>query len=64
MTIDDGSILGDYLVMHLSELVRLAFIAATATSDQLKLEGLKTLQVCECSVNLYHSVGMFSVSQW
>ena len=32
--------------MHLSELVRLAFIAATATSDQLKLEGLKTLQVC------------------
>ena len=31
--------------MHLAELVRLAFIAATATSDQLKLEGLKTLQV-------------------
>ena len=37
--------------MHLAELVRLAFIASTATSDQLKLEGLKTLQVCEYLVN-------------
>lgn len=35
--------------MHLSELVRLAFIAATATSVQLKVEGLETLQVkCIC----------------
>ena len=31
--------------MHLQELVRMAFIAATANSDQLKLEGLRTLQV-------------------
>ena len=31
--------------MHLQELVRMAFIAATAQSDQLKLEGLQTLQV-------------------
>ncbi len=39
-------------MMHLSELVRLAFIAATATSDKLKLEGLKTLQVCDRAVKL------------
>ena len=39
-------------MMHLSELVRLAFIAGTATSDKLKLEGLKTLQVCDCAVKL------------
>ena len=31
--------------MHLQELVRMAFIAATASSDRLKLEGLKMLQV-------------------
>lgn len=44
--------------MHLAELVRLAFIAATATSDQLKLEGLKTLQVRLKSirVNAFKSV--------
>lgn len=48
-----GLILGDYLVMHLSELVRLAFIAATATSDQLKLEGLKTLQVSKYKLKIY-----------
>ncbi|XP_013379521.1 HEAT repeat-containing protein 5B-like isoform X2 [Lingula anatina] len=35
---------GDYLVLHLSELVRVAFIAATADSDQLRLAGLATLQ--------------------
>jgi len=31
--------------MHLQELVRMVFIAATAICDQLKLEGLSTLQV-------------------
>lgn len=35
----------DFLVMHLQELVRMVFIAATATCDHLKLEGLSTLQV-------------------
>ncbi|XP_015763644.1 PREDICTED: HEAT repeat-containing protein 5B-like isoform X1 [Acropora digitifera] len=34
----------DFLVMHLQELVRMVFIAATAICDQLKLEGLSTLQ--------------------
>ncbi|KAJ9574541.1 hypothetical protein L9F63_008280 [Diploptera punctata] len=34
---------GDYLVLHLSDLVRMAFMAATSDSDQLRLEGLKTL---------------------
>ena len=38
-------VLGDYLVLHLSELVRMAFIAATADSDQLRLAGLAALQV-------------------
>ena len=36
-------ITGDYLVLHLSDLVRMAFMAATSDSDQLRLEGLKTL---------------------
>ena len=36
---------GDYLVLHLSELVRVAFMAATSDSDPLRLEGLKTLEV-------------------
>lgn len=30
--------------MHLSDLVRMAFIAATSDCDPLRLEGLKTLQ--------------------
>ena len=37
---------GDYLVMHLSELVRTSFIAATASVDQLKLAGYEALRVC------------------
>lgn len=35
---------GDYLVLHLSDLIRMAFMAATSDSDQLRLDGLKTLQ--------------------
>ncbi|XP_060537015.1 HEAT repeat-containing protein 5B isoform X2 [Cylas formicarius] len=34
----------DFLVFHLSDLIRMAFIAATSDSDPLRLEGLKTLQ--------------------
>lgn len=34
----------DFLVLHLSDLIRMAFVAATSDSDQLRLEGLKTLQ--------------------
>lgn len=34
----------DYLILHLSDLIRMAFMAATSHSDQLRLEGLKTLQ--------------------
>lgn len=30
--------------MHLSDLVRMAFMAATSDCDPLRLEGLKTLQ--------------------
>ena len=36
---------GDFLVLHLSELVRMAFIAATSDSDKLRLAGLAALQV-------------------
>ena len=36
---------GDYLVMHLAELVRTSFIAATASVDQLKLAGYQALRV-------------------
>lgn len=35
---------GDYLILHLSDLIRMAFMAATSDSDPLRLEGLKTLQ--------------------
>ncbi|XP_037575108.1 HEAT repeat-containing protein 5B-like isoform X1 [Dermacentor silvarum] len=35
----------DFLVLHLSDLVRMAFMAATSDSDPLRLEGLKTLQL-------------------
>lgn len=34
----------DFLVLHLSDLIRMAFMAATSDSDPLRLEGLKTLQ--------------------
>lgn len=34
----------DFLVLHLPDLVRMAFVAATSDSDPLRLEGLKTLQ--------------------
>lgn len=35
---------GDYLILHLSDLIRMAFMAATSDSDPLRLAGLKTLQ--------------------
>ena len=34
-----------YLVLHLSNLVRMCFMAATSDSDPLRLEGLRTMQV-------------------
>ncbi|XP_067939352.1 HEAT repeat-containing protein 5B-like isoform X2 [Watersipora subatra] len=43
----------DYLVLHLSELVRVAFIAATSDSDKLRLGGLELLQDV---INTYSSV--------
>ena len=33
----------DWLVLHLSELVHMAFIAATSDSDQLRVAGLAAL---------------------
>ena len=36
---------GEFLVMHLAELVRMAFIAGTSNNDQLKLAGIKILFV-------------------
>lgn len=42
---------GEFLVMHLSELVRMAFIAGTSNNDQLKLAGIKTLFVSFESFN-------------
>lgn len=40
----DMKVKSDFLVLHLSDLIRMAFIAATSDSDQLRLQGLKTLQ--------------------
>ena len=51
--------LADFLVMHLQELVRMVFIAATAICDQLKLEGLSTLQVQLTKYVVYIHVGNF-----
>uniref|UniRef100_A0A8C3ITL1 HEAT repeat-containing protein 5A n=1 Tax=Chrysemys picta bellii TaxID=8478 RepID=A0A8C3ITL1_CHRPI len=36
---------GDFLVLHLADLIRMAFMAATDHSDQLRLSGLQTLLV-------------------
>ncbi|XP_047496501.1 HEAT repeat-containing protein 5B-like isoform X1 [Penaeus chinensis] len=36
---------GDYLVLHLSELVRMGFMGATSDSDDLRLEGLHILHL-------------------
>ncbi|XP_041982599.1 HEAT repeat-containing protein 5B isoform X2 [Aricia agestis] len=35
---------GDYLSLHLAELVRMAFVGATGESDALRLSGLRALQ--------------------
>ncbi|XP_040558098.1 HEAT repeat-containing protein 5A isoform X3 [Gallus gallus] len=35
----------DFLVLHLADLIRMAFMAATDHSDQLRLSGLQTLQI-------------------
>jgi len=43
---------GDFLVLHLSELVRVAFMAATSDADSLRLEGLRTLEVNMSFINL------------
>lgn len=40
-----SSFTGDFLVLHLSELVKMAFIAATSDSDKLRLAGLAALDV-------------------
>lgn len=34
----------DYLVLHLADLIRMAFMAATSESDPLRLEGLRSLR--------------------
>ncbi|XP_055929916.1 HEAT repeat-containing protein 5B-like isoform X2 [Argiope bruennichi] len=36
---------GDFLVLHLSDLIRMAFMAATSDSDPLRIEGLKALEI-------------------
>ena len=41
----DGKHSASYLVLHLADLIRMAFMAATSESDQLRLQGLKTLQL-------------------
>ena len=49
---------GDYLVLHLSELVRVAFMAATSDADPLRLEGLLTLEVM-LHTHVGHRYGTF-----
>lgn len=40
----DGVISGDLLVLHLSDLIRMAFMAATDHSNQLRMAGLQALE--------------------
>lgn len=52
-----GCVSGDYLVLHLAELVRMAFIGATSDSNQLRLAGLAALQVTiTCQFTHCHGV--------
>lgn len=39
------NLVDDFLVLHLADLIRMAFMAATDHSDQLRLSGLETLLV-------------------
>ena len=52
---------GDYLVLHLSELVRVAFMAATSDADPLRLEGLQTLEVHNVTCYCSKSCSMWSI---
>ena len=36
---------GSFLVSHLSDLIRMSFIAATSDSNQLRLAGMSALEV-------------------
>lgn len=45
MIIHISYLLDDFLVLHLADLIRMAFMAATDHSDQLRLSGLDTLLV-------------------
>ena len=36
---------GSFLVLHLSDLIRMSFIAATSDSNQLRLAGMSALEV-------------------
>lgn len=54
---------GDFLVLHLSELVRVAFMAATSDADALRLEGLRTLEVMKRSLCCCSSVDLFTL-EW
>lgn len=48
-----SSPVADFLVLHLGDLVRMAFMAATDHSDQLQLAGLQTLLVIiRCFANV------------
>ena len=42
----------DYLVLHLADLIRMSFIAATSCTDQLRLSGLTALQVSATLIRL------------
>ena len=41
----DGKHSESFLVLHLADLIRMAFMAATSEADPLRLQGLKTLQL-------------------
>jgi len=50
---------GDFLVLHLSDLVRMTFMAATDNSVQLRMAGLEALQVnVSCSLRLWSRCGV------
>jgi hypothetical protein len=45
---------GSFLVLHLSDLIRMSFIAATSDSNQLRLAGMAALEVSIATVFVRH----------
>ncbi|KAG7230040.1 hypothetical protein INR49_009760 [Caranx melampygus] len=55
---------GDLLVLHLSDLIRMAFMAATDHSNQLRMAGLQAWRTSLKSLHLYQSLNSRGMLSW